>query len=106
MGHYFDYNKTYINGYFDNSYQPRNSINIVFDMQTEYVPGYYYTTSGEKIEGFIRYDCLKNNVLFYKKNMSGLASTVNVKNCKGFVLLKDSFVVKQDAEIDWKSGIV
>ncbi len=74
-------------------------------MQTEYVPGYYYTTSGEKIEGFIRYDCLKNNVLFYKKNMSGLASTVNVKNCKGFVLLKDSFVVKQDAEIDWKSGI-
>lgn len=66
VGYLFDINATPIEGYYNQLfYQPKQKIEII-NQQNSFAPGSYYDTSGQKINGFIKYE---NKKIWFKKGL-------------------------------------
>ncbi|MBC8112718.1 MAG: hypothetical protein H7Y04_16840, partial [Verrucomicrobia bacterium] len=71
-----------------------------------YLPGYYYTYEGQKIEGLIKHNfqarmsSKPDNSISFKKNESSKKILLTTKEIKSFVINKDSFALIKDFEIN------
>lgn len=92
IGHYFDVDGISIGEYYEVDYEPKTSFDYIHNIGAEFSPGYFYTLTGKKTEGFIKYT--QNNTDFkFKTSLDDKASTTYSNQCQGFVIGLDSFAV-------------
>ena len=92
IGHFFDLKGQMIDGYFDSDYQPQKPIEIHHILNEEFNKGYYYDASNNKIEGYLKFTGIHEDV-FYKSNPYEPETKISPDLCRGFVIGKDSFLV-------------
>ena len=90
IGYYFDIEGESIEEFYDLDYEPKKSLERIFNVGAEFTPGYFYSSDGRKSDGFIKY--LQNNLDFkFKASLQDKPTTINASQCLGFVIGIDSF---------------
>ena len=88
VGQHIDVGGSIIDGYYDQlSYHPENSISKVHNSES-FEKGYYYTNTGEKIEGYILFE---NKKVFYREGTYGTKTRIKSEAISSVVLGVDSF---------------
>jgi len=78
----------------------------VIKTYSQFVPGYYYTLSGEKVKGWIRHDFSAkfgsggDNTIKFKSSSEEKKKKFNSKEICCFVIGKDSFAVVRNFEMN------
>ncbi len=92
IGHFFDFNGQMVDGYFDSDYEPRKPIEIHHILKEEFTKGYYYDASNKKVEGYLKFTGIHEDV-FFKSNPYEPETKISPDVCRGFVIGKDSFLI-------------
>lgn len=90
VGQHYDINGQAIHGYLDPlSYAPEKKLSKVH-YSDSYEMGHYYDSTGNKVEGFIKFE---NKKIYFKENMSPGRKKLTPDLVKNFVIGVDSFFV-------------
>lgn len=102
VGHFTDADGKPIVGYFDQMlYNPNTYLDHNM-LANEFEKGYYYTNSGEKYEGFIKF---KTDQFLFKEELEKRGfDRLKVEEVQSLVIGQDSFFVSTNFEID--NGII
>ncbi|MBI9035574.1 MAG: energy transducer TonB [Bacteroidales bacterium] len=104
IGNYFDINSHLIDGFYDNSYNPNDAIQVSYNVGVKYTPGYYYDLDSNKVSGRMMYSKVNNEVKF-KADANKWAKTLSPEDCISYVIATDSFAVIDYSHLGWKPGI-
>ena len=90
VGNIIDVNGIPLNGYLDAlTYSPEKKIDVTHDSDS-YEIGHYYNASGNKIEGYIKFE---NDKVWYRKEKKGKKTKLFPEEIKQLVIGTDSFFV-------------
>lgn len=90
IGRYFDINGEIIEDYYDVDYEPKKSFEYTHNIGVNFSPGRFYSSTGKKTEGYIKY--LQNTVDFkFRASLNEKAITIRATQCLGFAIGVDSF---------------
>ncbi|MGF1637610.1 MAG: energy transducer TonB [Cyclobacteriaceae bacterium] len=99
IGYYVDTHKNTIDGFSEYDYSPKPDFGLSYYALDNYMPGYYYSADGYKLNGYLKQDY---KTLYFKINNSNpdeIGHVIRPENCLGFVIGVDSFAVINNVKV-------
>ena len=106
LGYYHDMNGQVIDGYYDIDYELDKTLKVSYNIEDNFVPGFYYDLKNNKIAGLIEYS-RSNSYFRFKVDKNSNDRNFEPNECLSFVVGKDSFAVIENFKVkrDLTSGL-